>query len=371
MSAFSPRLASLWAMLAVLCPATLAAVPSHLAVPPGFQLTIYADNVPNARQMVWGDDGVLFVGSREQGNVYALRDNNGDGHAEQRWVIAKRLNMPSGVAFKKGSLYVAAVDKIYRFDTITQHLENPPPPTVLYQQLPDDYHHGWKYLQFNRAGELLIPVGMPCNICQRDDQRYGTILALNLTSKQTRIIAQGIRNSVGFAYSPQSGLLWFSDNGRDMLGDDLPPEEINVVTEQGEHFGFPYWHAGDIKEHRYQGPPASTFTPPVAKLQAHVAPLGMAFYQGTVFPENWQGLYVAEHGSWNRSKKVGYQVVMIPNNGRDVTAPIKPLVSGWLQDNGKVTGRPVDVLNHPDGSVLISDDLGGVIYKLSYQGDGE
>ncbi|WP_150048485.1 PQQ-dependent sugar dehydrogenase [Methylomonas rhizoryzae] len=343
------------------------AVLSRLRLPYGFKISIFADDVPNARQMALGDKGVLFVGSRE-GQVYALRDANGDGVAEQRFTVADNLYLPNGVAYKSGALYVAEVNRILRFDDIESHPEQPGEPKVVYDTLPTDKHHGWKYLRFGPDGKLYSAIGAPCNICKLEDKRFASLFRINPDGSQFQILASGIRNTVGFDWEPGSQSLFFNENGRDYLGDDAPPDELNKWTGSHEHYGFPYCHAGTIRDPELAEDKACVqFKPPIWRYKAHVAPLGMRFYTGNQFPEQYaRQLFVAQHGSWNRSQPQGYQIALVKfRSGQPVDE--QAFISGWLQPDGKVLGRPVDVLQTPDGSLLISDDKLGVIYKVEYK----
>lgn len=340
-----------------------------LELPEGFRIDVFARDVDNARQMALGER-TLFVGSRKAGKIYALVDTDRDGTADVRHVIARGLDMPSGVAFRNGSLYVAAVNRILRYDAIETRLDDPPKPVVITDKLPSDSHHGWKYLAFGPDGFLYVPVGAPCNVCLPPDARYETILRMDPASGAWTVFAQGVRNSVGFDFDPASGELWFTDNGRDWLGDDVPPDELNHAPRPGLHFGFPYRHGVAIPDPEF-GPraPRLAFTPPAAQFGAHVAALGMTFYRGDAFPRNWRrNIIVAQHGSWNRSTKVGYRLVRVKLEGDRVTA-VEPFVTGWLDaETQRVWGRPVDVINAPDGSLLVSDDEADLIYRIVYEG---
>jgi glucose/arabinose dehydrogenase len=349
----------------------LNAVLQQLHSPPGFKISIYADNLPNARSLALGDNGVVYIGSRgigDEGVVYAVQDKDGDGVAEQRYVLADKLYMPNGVAYKDGTLYVAEVNRIIRFDKIGEKLANPPQPVVVYDKFPGDKHHGWKYLRFGPDGLLYTAVGVNCNICEPEKPIFGSLLRLSVNGGEPEILARGIRNTVGFDWEPNSGRLFFNENGRDYLGEDLPPEELNLWTKPGEHFGYPYCHAGDIPDPQFAGShKCSEFTPPVWKYKAHIAPLGLRFYTGSTFPQSYQQqLFVAQHGSWNRSKPQGYQIALIKfKDGKPVAE--ETFISGWLQSDDHVLGRPVDILQLPDGSLLISDDKLGVVYKVEYK----
>lgn len=339
----------------------------NLKLPPGFSVTLFASGVTNARGMALGQKGTVFVGSRKEGRVYALVDENGDHKADKIYTLAKGLDLPVGVAYRNGSLYVSAVDRILRFDDIENHLKDPPKPVVITDKLPSDKHHGWKYLAFGPDGKLYVAVGVPCNICQVDYARHGHIARMNPDGSGYEVVARGIRNSVGFDWDPSTKQLWFTDNGRDYLGDDQPPDELNHAPKDGLHFGYPYCHGKDIsdpefgKEHE-----CSEFFAPAVELGPHVASLGMRFYTGSMFPSEYQGrIFIAEHGSWNRSKKIGYRITLA-TPGQDGQWKYSVFAEGWLQGE-QPWGRPVDILQMPDGSLLVSDDDADVIYRIAYQ----
>ncbi len=341
----------------------------QLHAPQGFALSIFADNLPNARSLALGDNGVVFVGTGTEGAVYAVQDSDGDGTADKRYVIASDLTMPNGVAYQNGSLFVAEINRIIRFDLITRQLTNPPKPVVVYDQFPSDQHHGWKYLRFGPDNRLYTSVGAPCNICEPEKPIYSSLVRLNADGSNFEILARGIRSSVGLDWQPETDALFFTENGRDYLGDDLPPDELNRWTTAGEHFGFPYCHGGDIPDPELaDGKKCAQFTAPEWKFKAHMAPLGLRFYRGKQFPVEYQNqLFVAEHGSWNRSEPQGYRVALVKfKQGKPVAEQV--FIDGWLSKSGDVLGRPVDILEMPDGSLLISDDKLGVIYKVEYKG---
>lgn len=345
------------------------AVLKQLSLPAGFSISIYADNVPNARSMALAEDGVVFVGTGKESKVYALADADHDGVSDHRYVIADNLFMPNGVAYKDGALYVAAVNRILRFDAITQHLDKPPAPVVVTDKLPDDKHHGWKYLRFGADNKLYTAVGAPCNICDPEKEIYTSLVRLNPNGTELEILARGIRNTVGFDWQPDTNALFFNDNGRDYLGDDEPADELNQWTQTGEHFGYPYCHGGDTLDPEFgAGKKCADYTAPAWKYKAHIAPLGMRFYTGKSFPAEYKNqLFVAQHGSWNRTEPQGYRVALVKFKDHKAIAE-QAFISGWLTADGKVLGRPVDILTLPDGNVLISDDQLGVIYKVSYAG---
>ena len=341
----------------------------QLHLPKGFTISVYADNVPNARSLALGDDGVVYIGTGSAGKVYAVQDSNKDGIADKQYVVASGLNMPNGVAYKDEALYVGEISRIICFDQIARQLASPPKPVVVYDQFPNEKHHGWKYLRFGPDNKLYTAVGAPCNICNPEKEIFASLVRLNPDGSDFEIIAKGIRNTVGFDWQPITNALFFSDNGRDQLGDDLPPDELNKWSVKGEHFGYPYCHAGEIADPLFAaGKKCSQFTAPAWKFKAHIAPLGIRFYQGKQFPVVYKNqLFVAQHGSWNRTEPQGYRVVLVKfNQGKAISE--QDFISGWLTKEGEVLGRPVDILTLPDGSLLISDDKLGVIYKVSYQG---
>ncbi len=342
---------------------------NKIVLPQGFKIEVYAE-VNDARSMVRSPSGVIYVGNKDGDKVYAVKDTDNDFKADKRWVIASGLNMPNGVAFKNGDLYVAEVNRILKFPNIEENLEAPPKPIVINDQYPTDTHHGWKYIAFGPDGKLYVPVGAPCNICE-PDEIYASITRLNDDGSGREIFAHGIRNSVGFTWHPVTKNLWFTDNGRDMLGDDIPPCELNKATKAGMHFGYPYCHGGDIKDPEFGNKrPCSDFIKPARRLDPHVAPLGLKFYTGEMFPDTYKNnLFIAEHGSWNRSKKIGYRVSLVKVQNNSDAASYETFASGWLDEaKQEAWGRPVDVLLLPDGSMLISDDAAGVIYRVSYKG---
>jgi glucose/arabinose dehydrogenase len=346
--------------------ASVADESSDIKLPPGFKIEVYADNVPVARSMTLSPTGVLFVGTRAS-EVYAVLDTNKDNKADEVIKIADGLNSPNGVAFKDGSLYVGEISRVLRYDDIENNLQNPPQPVVVNNGFPSDGHHGWKFIRFGPDGKLYVPVGAPCNICLRDDdKRYASIMRMNPDGSELEVYASGIRNTVGFDWNPLTNELWFTDNGRDMMGDDIPPDELNCAPEKGLHFGYPFVHGGDIPDPEFgAGVDVDNYVKPVQKLGPHVAALGMRFYTGDMFPTEYKNqIFIAEHGSWNRSKKIGYRVMLVKLDGNKAVS-YEPFAEGWLKGDA-VSGRPVDVLVMPDGSLLVSDDYGGVIYRITY-----
>jgi len=341
---------------------------SDLHLPSGFKITVFAGDIPEARSLAMGDEGTVFVGTGDK-RVYAIQDKDRDGIAEQRYTIADNLNKPIGVAYKNGALYIAEINRIIRFDDINKQLANPPKPVVVYDQLPSDKHHGWKYLRFGPDGKLYSAIGAPCNICN-PDKPYASLFRLNADGSQFEEIAHGIRNTVGFDWQPETNVLFFNDNGRDSLGDDKPPEELNRWSgKMGEHFGYPYCHGGEIPDPQFAANKScKEFTAPVWKYNPHNAPLGMRFYRGKQFPAAYQQqLFVALHGSWDRSKPDGYRVIVVHfKDGKPVSDD--SFIDGWLTRSDDVLGRPVDILELPDGSLLISSDQPGLIYRVEYKG---
>ncbi|MGE3564605.1 MAG: sorbosone dehydrogenase family protein [Gammaproteobacteria bacterium] len=337
-----------------------------LVLPPGFSIATYAEGVSDARQLAIGANGTVFAGSREAGLVHAIHDDDGDGRAERVELLAEGLYMPSGIAYRDGSLFVAAVSRILRFDGVDGTTVAGIEPTVVVDDLPADAHHGWKFIAFGPDGRLYVPVGAPCNVCDPPPP-YATILSMTAEGGERTVVARGVRNSVGFDWNPAGGELWFSDNGRDWLGDDRPPGEINRVTTSGQHFGFPFRHGDDLSDPEFGGTGVGReYVAPALALGAHVAPLGVEFYQGQAFPERYRGaLFVAEHGSWNRTQKAGYRVMVAFLDEDGLVTGYEPFVTGWLRGQA-YWGRPVDFATLSDGSLLLSDDHGGRIYRVTY-----
>jgi glucose/arabinose dehydrogenase len=332
-------------------------------------MEVFAREVPNARQMALGAGGTLFVGSREHARqVYAVVDKDHDWKADKVFVVAKDLDLPSGVAFQRGALYIAANFQLLRLDDIEQHLSRPPQPLTLLDDLPRERYHGWRYLKFGPDELLYMPIGIPCDACVRGPP-FGQLLRMNADGHNRETYAYGLRSVQGLAWYPQTQELWFSDNGRNLLGDDLPPDEINRITKPGLDFGAPYCHAGSIPDPEL-GSPASCdgFVPPAAKLPAHVSPLGIAFYSGDQFPEPYHDrLFIAEHGSWDSSIPVGYRISTLTLDDDGKPHSYEVFAEGWLNADGSFWGRPTDLLVVPDGSLLVSDDEAGVVYRISYR----
>lgn len=338
-----------------------------IKLPPGFTIEIFAE-VNDARSLAISPSGTIFVGNKNGNKVYAVKDTDGDFKADKKWVIDSGLNQPNGVAFKDGHLYVAEISRIVKYENIESNLDSPPDPIVVSDAYPSETHHGWKYIAFGPDGKLYVPVGAPCNICESEDEIFASITRINPDGSGREIYAKGIRNTVGFTWHPITNELWFTDNGRDMMGDDIPPCELNLAPRAGMHFGYPYCHGGTIKDPEFGDKHAcSEFIAPVQPLGPHVAPLGIKFYTGKMFPEAYTNqAFIAEHGSWNRSKKIGYRISLVKIKDNKMSEGYETFASGWLNEEDKAWGRPVDVLILSDGSMLVSDDFAGVIYRIAY-----
>lgn len=334
-----------------------------LVLPPGFNIEVYAE-VPNARSLTSGANGVVFVSNRRADSIYAVVPGSGGQNTVIR--IDDDLSTPNGIAYKDGDLYVAEISRVLVYRDIDRRLNRPPQPETLYIKLPSKRHHGWRYIGFGPDGMLYISIGAPCNVCL--DDGFAEIIRINVDGSGRETVAKGVRNSVGFTWHPETAELWFTDNGRDMLGDDIPACELNRVTATAQHFGFPYCHGGDFSDPQFgSGKTCSDFVPPVQKLGAHVAPLGVKFYTGDMFPDEYRGqVLIAEHGSWNRSKKSGYRISLVRLDGNEAVS-YETFAEGWLQGQ-ETRGRPVDLLVMDDGSLLVSDDYDDKIYRISYQG---
>ncbi|HET9383738.1 MAG TPA: PQQ-dependent sugar dehydrogenase [Gemmatimonadales bacterium] len=360
-----------------LTPLSLVAQQPQWVLPAGFHVTVFADSVENAREMALGPRGTVFVGSFRAGKVHAVIDRDGDHKADRVVLIASGLDQPNGVAIRNGALYVATASKLLRFDDIERRLDSAPAPVVVRDSLPNSKDgHTWKFIAFGPDSLLYMSVGAPCNVCLSPPM-VSTILRMKPDGSNLEVFAEGVRNSVGFDWHPVSRELWFTDNGRDMLGDDVPSDELNVAWKPGLHFGFPFCHQGDVSDPQFGAQRAcSTTEAPVQKLDAHVAALGFTFYTGDMFPASYKNaVIIAQHGSWNRSVPSGYRVMVARTNGRQVTR-YETFLDGFLPNRSSAPGgwgaaaaalgRPVDVLQMPDGSVLISDDKGNRLLRVSY-----
>ncbi|MEQ8345384.1 MAG: PQQ-dependent sugar dehydrogenase [Sneathiellaceae bacterium] len=335
----------------------------RLNVPAGFKVEVFASGIPDARGLREGDKGTIFISTLfgGGGKIYALVD----GKTKE---IAKDLFLPNGVEFKDGALYVATPKEIIRYDDIEANLDNPPAPVTVFDDLPGVVPHGWKFIKFGPDGKLYVPVGTPCNICE-EQADYAKIFRINADGTGKEDVALGVRNTVGFDFDPKTGDLWFTDNQRDWLSEDMPLDELNHVTQPGkQHFGYPYCHSGIMTDPQYGwGHSCDDYSSPAATLGPHAAPLGMRFYTGSAFPEAYQGaIFIARHGPWNsHTKYADVSVAFLDKNGS--VRAVEPFLTGFVIDNGYV-GRPNDVLVLKDGSMLVSDDFNGAIYRISYEG---
>jgi glucose/arabinose dehydrogenase/cytochrome c553 len=336
-------------------------------LPKGFHISVYADGVPAARALAVSDSGIVYVGSRAAGKIYALVPKAGQGTADVV-VIAEKLQAPIGVTLVNGALYVAEISRVIRFDDIDKRYASKPSFTVVKADIPNEKAHGEKVIKLGPDGKLYIPAGAPCNVCDKENSPYSKIYRMDPDGSHFEEYARGIRNTVGFAFHPKTGALWFTDNGPDRLGDNMPSCELNLAPKAGLHFGFPYCHGGVVPDPKFaNGRNCDEFVAPVAKLGPHVAPLGLAFYTGTQFPPTYQGnLFVAEHGSWNRPNRIGYRIALITLYGDKVVSDT-PFLEGFLRGEA-VVGRPADVAVLADGSMLVSDDYGGRVWRITYDG---
>lgn len=340
-----------------------------LKVPPGFKVEVWAEGVAEARSLALGDKGTVFVSNRLQSNIYAVTEK--DGKREVR-VVLKGLNSPNGIVFDKGTLYVAERDKISRYDGIEDKLDNPPQGQLIVGNLDPTKQpgHFWKFLAMGPDGKLYFNIGSPQNITM-PTYMQAVILRVDPKTGVLETYAQGVRNSVGIAFHPKTKEMWFTDNGRDWIGDDMPADELNVATRMGQHFGFPYCFEGDFPDPEYgKNRSCAEFVAPRLKLGFHVAPLGLRFYTGKMFPASYQNsLFIAQHGSWDRTRKQGYNVVRVTIDAKG-NAKSEPFLDGFLVDeqaDPPMWGRPVDVLQMPDGALLVSDDYNGILYRVSYK----
>ena len=353
---------------------------NQLKMPSGFHVKIFANNVTDARELALGEMGTVFVGSSEAGKVYAIVTNKNNPKIREVKIIASGLDQPQGVAFYKGDLYVVEVNRIISYPDIENHLDHPPQPRLITDNLPPTkmkgdtnyLPHSWKTIHFGPDNKLYVAIGSPCNSCLSRDPRYGTLVSMNPDGTDMKIYAKGVRNSVGFAWQPETNKLWFTDNGRDLMGDNIPPDKLNYAPIRGLDFGFPYYQGKDKKGNPIPDPTFGKLrsqqgiTWEALSLPAHVASLGMVFYTGTLFPSEYHNqIIIAEHGSWNRSKKIGYRLSLVKVNN-DKVLSYTLFITGW-EKNEKYWGRPVALLVMPDGSLLVSDDYAGVVYQVTYQ----
>jgi glucose/arabinose dehydrogenase len=338
---------------------------AKIKLPPNFHIAVFAQ-VPGARSMALGPEGVVFVGTRHEGKVYAVHYRAGRPAADKVATAASGLDMPNGVAYRGGSLYVAEVSRLIRYDGVDEHPDQLSPPHVVFGGFPQSRAHGWKFIAFGPDGKLYVPVGAPCNSCDAGAP-YASITRLDASGAPWEVFAEGVRNTVGFDWQPETGDLWFTDNGRDNMGDDLPPDELNRAAAPGLHFGFPYMHGKGVPDDEFgKKGGRRNFTPPALELGPHVAALGVRFYRGGMFPAEYKDrVFIAEHGSWNRSRPLGYRITTARVAG-DAASGYDVFAEGWLAGRA-AWGRPVDVLFLPDGSLLVSDDEAGVLYRITYK----
>ena len=336
---------------------------AKLKVPPGFNIEVYASGMANARSLALGDKGTVFVGSRLVDKVYAIA--NKDGRRSVK-VLASGLYRPNGVAFLDGTLYIAELSKISKIEKVEDMLDNPPKPVVIYDNLPKDEAHGWKFIGIGPDKKLYVPVGQPGNNVLHDDA-HGQIRRINLDGSGAEVVALGVRNTVGFDWNPETKQLYFTDNGRDWMSEDVPQDELNRGTKVGQDFGAPYCYQGNLPDPEFGwGHKCSEFEPPIALTGPHSAGLGLRFNTGSMFPAKYKNaIFLARHGSWNRSKKFGGDIVVVTLNKDGTVKSLEPFITGFLVDN-KYIGRPVDVEIMKDGSMLLSDDWNGAIYRISY-----
>ncbi len=346
---------------------------NKLELPKGFKISIYSDQVPGARQMALSPEGTLYVGTIAQNTVYALPDRDKDGKPDKVVVVATDLKRPNGVCFRKGALYVGELGKISRYENIETALDDPKKrarlkPIVVNNNLPTREWHGYKYIRFGPDGLLYVPVGAPCNVGIQEDPRFATIMRMNASGKNAHVYASGIRNTVGYDWHPETKELWFTDNGRDYLGDNLPPDELNRAPKRGMHFGFPYRYGMNVPDPEFGYIETKLeFTAPAVPLGPHVASLGMRFYTGEQFPREYRGsIFICEHGSWNRTKKIGYRISRVSFDKNGKPDGYEVFCQGFREDES-FWGRPVDLCLMPDGSLLVSDDAAGAIYRISYE----
>lgn len=338
-----------------------------LRLPAGFKAEVWASGIPGARAMARGDDGKIYIGTRAIGRVYEVTDK---GTERTSRVVIDKLVQPAGVEFRDGSLFVMAIDKVLRFDGIAKDPSVKPVDLTAAFDLPKEPHHNWKYLRFGPDGKLYVPFGAPCNICELPTQEYAQIRRYNADGSGMEVVATGVRNSVGFDFHPVTKELWFTNHGRDWMGDDTPADTLNRLSSKGANYGFPYCHAGTIADPDVRKADACNgVTKPVAELGPHVSAMGAHFYTGSMFPAEYRNaLFVARKGSWNRTQKSGFDVVVVRADAQGRNAKVTPFASGFLDEAGdRFWGRPTYFLQMADGSLLLSDEQAGAIYRISYQ----
>ena len=341
-----------------------------LKLPKGFRIEVWASGMPGARMMTRGDKGKLYVGTRIIGRVYEVTDR---GDTRTTRIIAEKLTQPNGVAFANGSLYVMAINKVYRYDGIEDNAGVKPVELTDKFGLPPEVHHNWKFIAFGPDKKLYVQVGAPCNICEPSD-KHAQIRRYNPDGSGMEVVARGVRNTVGFDFHPKTGELWFTDNGRDWMGNGGPQDELNRVAKIGENFGFPYCHADGIPDQDFKKPKAEAckgVTLPVALMGPHAGALGMRFYTGDMFPASYKGtIFVARRGSWNRDRLFAFDVVNVKATPEGKKANVTPFLTGFMDPKANAFwGRPVDVLQMPDGALLVSDEQNGAILRITYSKD--
>jgi glucose/arabinose dehydrogenase len=335
---------------------------AKLKLPPGFKLEVYASGIKNARSLRMGDKGTLFVSNWQANKVWAVTDNG-----KTKKAIYEGLDWPNGIAFHDGTLYIAEHEKISKAENIEDNLDNPPKLQMIYDKLGKERPHGWRFLAVGPDNRLYVANSSPCNICMPPDT-HGQMRSIKLDGSDEQVVARGIRNTVGFDFNPKNGQLYFTDNNRDWMSEDLPNCELNHISQPGkQHFGFPYCHQGNIADPEFGwGHSCKDYTPPIALLGPHTAPLGMRFYTGTMFPEKYRNtIFIARHGPWNKTTKEGAGVVAVHLDDQGNTKGIEEFMTGFIQNNTYVA-RPVDVMVMKDGSLLVSDDWNGAVYRITY-----
>ena len=337
-----------------------------IKMPKGFHVEVWAHGMPGVRMMARGSQGTIWAGSRIIGRVYEIKDKGG---VRQHRILAEKLTQPNGVAFQGGNLYIMAINRVFRYDGIEDNPNVKPVELTAQFKLPPDVHHNWKFIAFGPDSRLYVQVGAPCNICEPSPE-HGQIRRYIADGSGMEVVARGVRNSVGFDFHPQTGELWFTDNGRDWQGENGPQDELNRVSKMGEFFGFPYCHANGIPDMDIKKKdPCKGATLPVALMGPHAAALGMRFYTGSMFPKEYQNsIFVARRGSWNRSELFGFDVANVRAGADGKNAKVTPFMTGFRDPKeNKFWGRPVDVLQLPDGSMLVADEQVGAIYRVTYK----
>ena len=340
---------------------------NNLKLPPGFKIEVYATGMPGAREMAMGDNGKIYIGTRAIGRVYELSNN---GKERTSRVVVDKLVQPSGVAYKNGSLYVMAIDKVLRYDGISKNPSVAPVDMTSKFNLPPEQHHNWKFLAFGPDGKLYVPFGAPCNICELPTPEYAQIRRYNPDGSGMEVLATGVRNTQGFDWHPVTKQLWFTNHGRDWMGDDKPNDTLNILTKKGENFGFPYCHEGNIPDDKVIKPNACEgVTKPVALMGAHAAVMGITFYTGNMFPAEYKNVaFIARKGSWNRNIKSGYDVVTVKADANGKNAKTTPFITGFMNSGDQsFWGRPTFFMQLPDGSMLLTDEQLGAVYRITYK----